>query len=257
MFHISLLCIHRFSAITHISLFQQRRARFVCCLPVHCGYIWVSQHAVIFYTEVSSDWSKLVSHPTPLGWSCTPSVSRTWSPGSSVWPQQRSESSVWTGAETPAAVSHICWKTSVLLHPPPRVPSLLYSSMFFFYLSSVRSQTNNQIDKYDNISAVLSLKANLQFFGKRLSGCSRVISHQGGSNLGELTATNNQSFITELNATVLWPRGGRTRAALTEGGCFSPQCTEGLEPTSSVAVRRRVALWGKYKQMKRFKRLEI
>lgn len=257
MFHISLLCIHRFSAITHISLFQQRRARFVCRLPVHCGYIWVPQHTVIFYTEVSSDWSKLVSHPTPLGWSCTPSVSRTWSPGSSVWPQQRSESSVWTGAETPAAVSHICWKTSVLLHPPPRVPSLLYSSMFFFYLSSVRSQTNNQIDKYDNISAVLSLKANLQFFGKRLSGCSRVISHQGGSNLGELTATNNQSFITELNATVLWPRGGRTRAALTEGGCFSPQCTEGLEPTSSVAVRRHVALWGKYKQMKRFKRLEI
>lgn len=208
MFHISLLCIHRFSAITHISLFQQRRARFVCRLPVHCGYIWVPQHTVIFYTEVSSDWSKLVSHPTPLGWSCTPSVSRTWSPGSSVWPQQRSESSVWTGAETPAALCHICWKTSVLLHPPPRVPSLLYSSMFFFYLSSVRSQTNNQIDKYDNISAVLSLKANLQFFGKRLSGCSRVISHQGGSNLGELTATNNQSFITELNATVLWPRGG-------------------------------------------------
>lgn len=123
-------------------------------------------HSTLWYfTPRWVDWSKLVSHPTPLGWSCTPSVSRTWSPGSSVWPQQRSESSVWTGAETPAAVSHICWKTSVLLHPPPRVPSLLYSSMFFFYLSSVRSQTNNQIDKYDNISAVLSLKANLQFLG--------------------------------------------------------------------------------------------
>lgn len=142
--------IHRFSVITHISLFQQRRARFVCSLPVHCGYIWIPQHAVIFYTEVSSDWSKLVSHPTPLGWSWTPSVSHTWSPGSSVWPQQRSESSVWTGAKTPAAVSHICWKTSVLLHPPPRVPSRLYSSMFFFYLLSFfckkpNKQPNRQI----------------------------------------------------------------------------------------------------------------
>lgn len=152
----------------------------------------------------------------------------------------------------PHLLENICAVTST---SPRSLPTLLLHVLF--YLSSVRSQTNNQIDKYDNISAVLSLKANLQFFGKRLSGYSGVISHQGGSNLGEMTATNNQSFITELNATVLWPRGGRTRAALTEGGCFSPQCTEGLEPTSSVAVRRRVALWGKYKQMKRFKRLEI
>lgn len=150
-----------------------------------------------------------------------------------------------------SAGKHLCCYIHLPAFPPYFTPPCS------FYLSSVRSQTNNQIDKYDNISAVLSLKANLQFFGKRLSGCSRVISHQGGSNLGELTATNNQSFITELNATVLWPSGGRTRAALTEGGCFSPQCTKGLEPTSSVAVRRRVALWGKYKQMKIFKRLEI
>lgn len=257
MFHISLLCIHRFSAITHISLFQQRRARFVCRLPVHWGYIWVPQHAVIFYTEVSSDWSKLVSHPTPLGWSCTPSVSRTWSPGSSVWPQQRSESSVWTGAETPAAVSHICWKTSVLLHPPPRVPSLLYSSMFFFYLSSVRSQTNNQIDKYDNISAVLSLKANLQFLGSGSPVVPVLFPIRADQTWASWLRQTIRVSLRSLTPLCSDRGGGRTRAALTEGGCFSPQCTEGLEPTSSVAVRRRVALWGKYKQMKRFKRLEI
>lgn len=103
----------------------------------------------------------------------------------------------------PHLLENICAVTST---SPRSLPTLLLHVLF--YLSSVRSQTNNQIDKYDNISAVLSLKANLQFFGKRLSGYSGVISHQGGSNLGELTATNNQSFITELNATVLWPRGG-------------------------------------------------
>lgn len=252
IFHISLLCIHRFSVITHISLFQQRRARFVCSLPVHCGYIWVPQHSVIFYTEVSSGWSPIphlwdeVAHQA---WAARDHLAPVFDLSNARSLLSEQEQKPLQPSPTSAG-KHLCCYIHLPAFPPYCTPPCS------FFLSSVRSQTNNQIDKYDNISAVLSLKANLQFLG---SGSPVV------PVLFPIRA--DQTWASWLRQTIrvslrsLTPlcsdRGGGGRGKLWQKEDVFLHSARRDWNLPRLWLRRRVALWGKYKQMKRFKRLEI